>query len=114
MNFFSAKKISQISYRVVQLDFIPEIEVFNMLFDSENRKSSIKHHTEYFNSYVKFSWTPCRKRFKILICCNTLSFHSTAIDTAKLKYTVDFFLTMRWYDLRIEFRDLNDIREAIQ
>ena len=33
-----------------------------------------------------------------------------AIDTAKLKYTVDFFLNMRWYDLRVEFRDLNDIR----
>ena len=32
------------------------------------------------------------------------------IDTAKLKYTVDFFLNMRWYDLRIEFRDLNGIR----
>ena len=37
---------------MVQQDFTPEIEVFNMLFDrchSKNRKSSIKHHTEYFH-----------------------------------------------------------------
>ena len=45
---------------------------------------------------------------KIVICDTPC--HLTAIDTAKLKYTVDFFLNMRWYDLRIEFRDLNDIR----
>ncbi len=31
------------------------------------------------------------------------------IDTVNLKFTVDFFLTLRWYDLRIDFRDLNNI-----
>ena len=39
-------------YRVVQLDFTPEIEVFNMLFDKyqiKKRESSIKQHSEYFN-----------------------------------------------------------------
>ena len=47
-------------YRVVQLDFTQEIEVFNMLFDRchiEKRKSSIKHHGEYFNFLCKFSST---------------------------------------------------------
>ena len=39
-------------YSVVLLDFTPEIEVLNILYDrchNENRKSSIKPHTEYFN-----------------------------------------------------------------
>ena len=43
-------------YRVVQLDFTPEIEVVHMLFDrchTKNRKSSIKQHTEYFNFLSK-------------------------------------------------------------
>ena len=44
-------------YRVVLLDFTPEIEVFNRLFDrchSRNtRKSSIKQHREYFNFLCK-------------------------------------------------------------
>jgi hypothetical protein len=31
------------------------------------------------------------------------------IDTVNLKFTVDFFLSMRWNDLRIDFRDLNEI-----
>ena len=45
-----------IIYRVVQLYFTPEIEVFSMLFDrchSENRKITIKQHTEYFNFLCK-------------------------------------------------------------
>jgi hypothetical protein len=31
------------------------------------------------------------------------------IDTFNLRFTVDFFLNMRWNDLRIDFRDLNEI-----
>jgi hypothetical protein len=31
------------------------------------------------------------------------------IDTVNLKYTIDFSLRMRWYDFRIDFRDLNHI-----
>ena len=31
------------------------------------------------------------------------------IDTFNLKITADFFLNLRWYDLRIEYRDLNNI-----
>ena len=31
------------------------------------------------------------------------------IDTVNLKFTADFFLNLRWYDLRIDFRDLNNI-----
>ena len=46
-------------YRVVQLDFTPEIEVFHMLFErchSKNRKSSIKQHAEYFNFLCKIQF----------------------------------------------------------
>ena len=32
-----------------------------------------------------------------------------AIDTVNLKFTTDYFLNLRWYDLRIDFRDLNNI-----
>ncbi len=32
-----------------------------------------------------------------------------AIDTVNLKYTADFFLSLRWYDLRLDLRDLNDV-----
>ncbi len=31
-----------------------------------------------------------------------------AIDTMNLKFTADFYLNMRWYDLRIDLRDLNE------
>ena len=31
------------------------------------------------------------------------------INTVNLKFTVDFFLNLRWYDLRIDFRDLNNV-----
>ena len=31
------------------------------------------------------------------------------IETVNLKFTADFFLNLRWYDLRIDFRDLNNI-----
>ena len=43
-------------YRVVQLIFTPEIEVFYMLFErrhTENRMRSIKQHIKYFNSRSK-------------------------------------------------------------
>ena len=39
-------------YRDVQLDLLPEIEVFHMLFEkcrTKNRKRSIKQHMNYFN-----------------------------------------------------------------
>ena len=39
-------------YRVVQLDLIPAIEVFHMLFErchTKNRKRSVKQHIKYFN-----------------------------------------------------------------
>jgi hypothetical protein len=31
------------------------------------------------------------------------------IDTVNMKCTIDFYLRMRWYDFRIDFRDLNHI-----
>jgi hypothetical protein len=31
------------------------------------------------------------------------------IETVNLKFTVDFFLSLRWYDTRIDFRDLNNV-----
>ena len=31
------------------------------------------------------------------------------IDPLNLKFTVDFFLNLRWYDLRIQFKDLNNV-----
>ena len=46
--------------RVVQLDFIPEIEIFLELFfifHMETREGSIKPNTEYFNFGVKSTWT---------------------------------------------------------
>ena len=32
-----------------------------------------------------------------------------AIDSVNLRFTSDFYLSLRWYDLRIDFRDLNNI-----
>ncbi len=32
-----------------------------------------------------------------------------AIDTVKLKYTIDFYLNLRWHDLRLDLRDLNNL-----
>ena len=31
------------------------------------------------------------------------------IDTMNLKFTADFYLNMRWYDLRLEYQDLNNL-----
>ena len=39
-------------YRVVQLDFTPEMELFHILFErchTKNRKRSLQQHTKYFN-----------------------------------------------------------------
>ena len=36
-------------YREVQLDFAPEMEVFQMLFERCHTKGSLKQHTKYFN-----------------------------------------------------------------
>ena len=33
----------------------------------------------------------------------------TSIDTVNLKFTADYYLNLRWYDLRIDFRDLNEV-----
>jgi hypothetical protein len=44
---------------------------------------------------------------KVYMNISILAFNE--IDTVNLRFTVDFFLNMRWYDLRIDFRDLNKI-----
>ena len=31
------------------------------------------------------------------------------IETVALKFTADFYLNLKWYDLRIDFRDLNNV-----
>ncbi len=31
------------------------------------------------------------------------------IDTAQLKFTADYYLNLRWYDLRVDLKDLNRI-----
>ncbi len=31
------------------------------------------------------------------------------IETINLKFTADFYLNLKWYDLRIDFRDLNNV-----
>ena len=31
------------------------------------------------------------------------------IETVNLKFTADFFLNLKWYDLRIDYRDLNNV-----
>ena len=31
------------------------------------------------------------------------------IDTLNLKFTADFYLNLRWYDLRLDFQDLNNV-----
>jgi hypothetical protein len=32
-----------------------------------------------------------------------------SIQTVSLKFTSDFFLNLRWYDLRIDYQDLNNV-----
>jgi len=43
----------------------------------------------------------------VYINASVLAF--TAIETVALKFTSDMYLRLRWYDLRIDFRDLNNV-----
>ena len=43
----------------------------------------------------------------VYINASVLAFPS--IDTVNLKFTADFYLNLRWYDFRVDFRDLNNI-----
>ena len=43
----------------------------------------------------------------VYINISVLAFPS--IETVNLKFTVDFYLNLRWYDPRIDFRDLNNV-----
>ena len=31
------------------------------------------------------------------------------IETVNLKFTADFYLNLRWYDFRVDFKDLNNV-----
>ena len=56
------------TYRVVQLDFAPEIEVFYMLFErhlSIFSLTSLKQHIEYVNFQCKSSWTSLYKDSRV-------------------------------------------------
>ena len=48
-----------------------------------------------------------REALKVYVNVTILAF--PAIDAVNLKFTSDFFLNLRWYDFRIDFRDLNNV-----
>ena len=43
-----------------------------------------------------------------VVYVNVSIFALPRIDTFRMKYTVDFFLSLRWRDNRLKFRDLNN------
>ena len=45
----------------------------------------------------------------VLVRMNVSFLAFPVIDVFSLKFTVDYFLNMRWFDLRIDFRDLNNV-----
>ena len=45
----------------------------------------------------------------VLVHMNVSFLAFPVIDVFSLKFTVDYFLNMRWFDLRIDFRDLNNV-----
>ena len=58
------------TYREIQQDCTPEIEVFYMLFDrfhtKKNRKRFFKQHIKYFNFRVKLSWATLKNKFNAI------------------------------------------------
>ena len=48
-----------------------------------------------------------REALAVYINVTILAFPN--IDAVNLKFTSDFFLNLRWYDFRIDFRDLNNV-----
>ena len=50
-----------------------------------------------------------RKKEAVIVYLNVSVLAFPSIDSVNLKFTSDFYLNLRWYDLRIDFRDLNNI-----
>ena len=50
--------------------------------------------------------TPFGTPFKVFVSANILAFPS--IDTLGLKFTANFFLNLRWFDDRLQFKNLHD------
>ena len=45
----------------------------------------------------------------VLVYLNVSVLAFPTIDTSTLSFTADFFLNLRWRDLRLEFQDLNNV-----
>ena len=71
---------------------------------------------EYYCDYLRFSENYAKeliprdengKSLEVSMNVSVLAF--PFIDTVSLKFTADFYLNLKWYDLRIDFRDLNNV-----
>ncbi len=78
---------------------------------------SDEYNCNYLNfgaNYAKELIPRDEKGDAVVIYMNVSVLAFPSIDTVNLKFTADFFLNLRWYDLRIDFRDLNDITSLNQ
>ena len=90
-----------------------------LLFDSDkcdtdfdcNDKSD-----EYYCDYLRFGENYAKELIPrdesgkaLIVYMNVSVLAFPFIETVALKFTADFYLNLKWYDLRIDFRDLNNV-----
>ena len=66
-------------------------------------------HSQFFNCRfsVSLKVDDGKEALPVFINVSILAF--PMIDTVNLKVTIDYYLNLRWYDSRLEYRDLNGI-----
>ena len=84
------------------------------IFSSDRCNTEIDCHDksdEYDCSYLKFGSNYASELIPrdedgdpLVVKMNVSILAFPAIDTVSLSFTADFFLNLRWYDLRIDFR----------
>ena len=69
---------------------------------------------EYYCDYLRFGENYAKELIPrdetgnpLIVYMNVSVLAFPFIETINLKFTADFYLNLKWYDLRIEFRDLN-------
>ena len=71
---------------------------------------------EYYCDYLRFGENYARELIPrddtgqpLIVYINVSVLAFPSIDTVNLKFIADFFLNLKWYDLRVDFRDLNNV-----
>lgn len=96
------------------------LTISNFFFRLSNRcnteidcaDKSDEYHCSYLNfgpNYAKELIPRDEEGTAVIIFMNISILAFPDIDNVNLKFTTDFFLNLRWYDLRVDFKDLNNI-----